>query len=48
MFRSSISTAPMGVSGTANHQWRSVVRENWWLIGLASVMLVMSLWMTFG
>jgi serine/threonine-protein kinase len=48
MFRSSISTAPMGSDTITNHPWRLAARENWWLIGLASVMLVVSLWMTFG
>ncbi len=47
-FRSSISTAPMGPSLAPNHDWRLVARENWWLIGLAAVLLVASLWMTFG
>ncbi len=48
MFHSSISTTPMGTSGGANYEWRLVARENWWLIGLATMLLMASLWMTFG
>jgi serine/threonine-protein kinase len=48
MFRSSISTAPMETGDTINHNWRLAARENWYLIGLAVVLLVASLWMTFG
>ena len=48
MFHSSISTAPMRPGGVAEHDWGLVARENWWLFGLAAVLLVASLWMTFG
>jgi serine/threonine protein kinase len=48
MFRSSISTAPMGPRQVSGNDWPSILRENWWLIGLAAVLIVASLWMTFG
>jgi hypothetical protein len=38
----------MGADTIDNHPWRLAARENWWLIGVASVMLVVSWWMTFG
>ncbi|MBN1219779.1 MAG: serine/threonine protein kinase [Anaerolineae bacterium] len=48
MFRSSISTAPMGTAQTTADDWRSILRENWWLAGLAALLLAASLWLTFG
>ncbi len=48
MFRSSISTAPMGPRPISDNDWPSILRENWWLVGAAVVLLVASLWMTFG
>ncbi|MBN1991137.1 MAG: serine/threonine protein kinase [Anaerolineae bacterium] len=47
MCRSSISTAPMDSSQTSNRNWPLFVRENWWLIGLAIVLLAASWWVTF-
>ena len=36
LFRSSISTAPMGPGQAASNDWPAVLRENWWLVGLAA------------
>lgn len=47
MLRSSISTAPMGLSQPAGNDWPSTLRENWWLVSLAVVLFVASVWMTF-
>ena len=48
MFRSSISTTPMETNEVSANVWPAVLRENWWLVGLATVLLVVSLWITFG
>jgi serine/threonine-protein kinase len=48
MFRSSISTAPMESRQTDGDDWRLILREDWWLVGLAAGLLAASLWMTFG
>jgi serine/threonine-protein kinase len=48
MFRSSISTAPMGPGQVSSNDWASILRENWWLVGLAVALLLASLWVTFG
>ncbi|MFC1975659.1 serine/threonine-protein kinase [Chloroflexota bacterium] len=48
MFRSSISTAPMGPGRVSGHDWPLILRENWWLVGAAVVLLAASLWLTFG
>jgi serine/threonine-protein kinase len=48
MFRSSISTAPMGTGQITADDWPSILRENWWLAGLAVLLLAASLWLTFG
>ncbi len=48
MFRSSVFTAPLNSHNTVEQEWPLVLRENWWLIGLATVLLAASLWMTFG
>ncbi|MEM7347092.1 MAG: serine/threonine-protein kinase [Chloroflexota bacterium] len=48
MLRSSISTAPMGMSAqTTGTDWNSSLRQNWWLAGVAAILLFVSLWMTF-
>jgi hypothetical protein len=38
----------MGPPQITRQDWPLILRENWWLIGLASVLLAASLWMTFG
>lgn len=47
MLRGSMSTAPMGLSQAAGADWSSSLRENWWLVGMAVVLLVASIWITF-
>ena len=48
MFRSSISTAPMGQGRSAGNEWPATLRENWWLIGVALVLAAAGAWVTFG
>lgn len=31
-----------------NSDWGAIIRENWWLAGVATILLIASLWMTFG
>ncbi len=47
MLRSSISTAPLGLNQTTGADWPTSLRENWWLVGVAVVLFVASVWMTF-
>jgi len=47
MLHSSDFTLPMNPGATPSNDWFSSLRENWWLVGLALVLLVASLWMTF-
>ena len=47
MLRSSLSTAPLGLNHPTGHDWSTSLRENWWLVGLAVVLLIASFWMTF-
>jgi serine/threonine-protein kinase len=46
MLHSFDMTQPI-LSGTSAADWPASLRENWWLVGLAAVMLVTALWMTF-
>jgi serine/threonine-protein kinase len=47
MLHSSDSTLPMGLGRVSGNDWPSSLRENWWLAGLAFVLLVASLLVTF-
>ncbi len=47
MLRGSISTAPLGLSQPTGVDWISSLRENWWLVGVAAVLLAASVWVTF-
>ena len=47
MLRSSVSTAPMGMRQPMGSEWPASLRENWWLVGVAAVLLAASFWMTF-
>jgi eukaryotic-like serine/threonine-protein kinase len=46
ILHSSATTKPMS-GETIGTDWPSTLRENWWLVGVALVMLVTSLWITF-
>jgi hypothetical protein len=46
ILHSSATTKPMG-GETTGTDWPSTLRENWWLVGVALVMLVTSIWITF-
>lgn len=47
ILHSSDSTMPMGSGKTTASDWPASLRENWWLIGMALVLLAASWWMTF-
>lgn len=45
----SFETAKPVVEGSADgSEWSSTMRENWWLVAVAIILLAASLWMTFG
>jgi eukaryotic-like serine/threonine-protein kinase len=49
VLHSSDSTLPMGAgSKSSGDDLPASLRENWWLVGVALVLLITSLWMTFG
>ncbi len=48
LLHSSDSTVPMGASQVSGSDWILSLRENWWLIGIAFLLLIASVWMTFG
>ncbi len=48
LLKSSVSTAPMGLSQPVGNDWPTTLRENWLLVGVATGLLVASVWMTFG
>ena len=49
LLQSSLSTAPMGsVPHPLGNDWPASLRENWWLMGMAILLLAASAWMTFG
>jgi serine/threonine protein kinase len=48
LLRSSISTAPMGPRQASGDGWPTILRENWWLVGLAAALAAVAVWMTFG
>ena len=47
LLHSSDSTLPMGVGKIAGNDWSSSLRENWWLVGMALLLFVASVWITF-
>jgi serine/threonine-protein kinase len=47
MLHSSDLTAPMGLGQATGQDWPSSLRENWWLAGMAFVLLAASVWITF-
>jgi len=47
MLRSSDVTLPLSGSQQAKAGWASSLRENWWLAGLALLLLLISVWVTF-
>ena len=48
MLRGFETTNPV-VDGSADgSEWSSTMRENWWLVAVAIILLTASLWMTFG
>jgi serine/threonine-protein kinase len=46
MLHSFATTQPIGANSPSATDWLSSLRENWWLVGLATVMLIAALWMT--
>lgn len=48
MLHSVDTTQPMASHAPAGSNWPATLRENWWLVGLATGLLAVSLWMTFG
>ena len=47
MLHSFDTTRPIASTTTSGTDWPTTLRENWWLVGVAAVMLVASLWITF-
>ena len=47
ILHSSDSTLPMGAGKLAGDDWPASLRENWWLVGVAVILLAASWWMTF-
>lgn len=47
MLHSIDTTQPIEVNSPAGNDWLTSIRENWWLIGVALILLGASLWMTF-
>ncbi len=47
MLHSGDLTLPMAAGANTGNDWASSLRENWWLVGVALVLFVASLWMTF-
>jgi serine/threonine-protein kinase len=48
MLQSYAVTQPIAGHTQASTDWVSSLRENWWLVGVAAIMLVASVWITFG
>jgi serine/threonine-protein kinase len=47
MLHSGDLTLPMATGTKTGNDWSSSLRENWWLVGMALVLLATSVWMTF-
>lgn len=47
MLRSFDTTQPITPTTTSGADWAATLRENWWLVGVAAVMLAASVWITF-
>jgi serine/threonine-protein kinase len=47
MLHSSDSTLPLGTGKTSGNDWASSLVENWWLVGLALILFMASVWITF-
>ncbi|GIK40253.1 MAG: hypothetical protein BroJett011_40860 [Chloroflexota bacterium] len=47
ILHSSDSTLPMGAGKLSGEDWRASLVENWWLVGVALVLLAASWWITF-
>lgn len=45
---SSDVTAPLGAPQAGGASWVSSLRESWWLVGIALLLLLLSAWITFG
>ena len=48
MLHSLDTTQPMGSRPPAGNDWPATLRENWWLIGIAVVLFIAAVRMTFG
>ncbi len=48
MLHSFDTTQPIEAGASSGADWPLSLRENWWLVGAAIVLLAASLWMTFG
>ncbi len=48
MLHSFETTKPIKINNPSGTDWPSTLRENWWLLGMATVLLLASLWITFG
>jgi hypothetical protein len=47
LLHSSDLTLPLGGSQAAKAGWTAAVRENWWVILVALLLLLISVWVTF-
>jgi serine/threonine-protein kinase len=47
MLHSSDSTLPLGTGKASGNDWASSLIENWWLVGLALILFMASVWITF-
>jgi serine/threonine-protein kinase len=47
MLHSSDVTAPLGTNQEIAAGWISSLRESWWLVGLALLLFIVSVWVTF-
>jgi hypothetical protein len=47
MLHSFDTTRPIHTQSVVAAEWSSSLRENWWLVSLATAMLIVALWITF-
>lgn len=47
ILHSSVLTAPMFSATATGSDWSSTLHENWWLAGIALILLIASVWITF-